>query len=213
MFKRSAVLLLVLSALLSTAGPATADPGVYAGAQRYASAMWLYETSRTAGVLYVVDAVNDVSPHAGASSVAYIGKIPCTIERSRYFTIIFCAGAVEAIELDPLAFQMDPLLRNAELTVRQDRFNQRVTWVGQRTLPDTGQGAWVSDYFIAAGAGVGRWAPASATLFGAKHKARGSEGFLVMGADAYVFPSLETPSVRRTPQSDGSLLYEVSLSR
>lgn len=190
--RRATVTALVVL-LLAPASPAAQAAGGFAGAGRYAEAMWLVLGKKT-GTFYVADvfqgayAYGDSFHGAGGDpqSMAFVAKGKCKVRKRS----VACWASGPARPVGPDEFRMDPLLGSARLTLQMGKHLQRVTWTGQGNAPQPEAGWWGSplDYSVA-WAGTYRDAAVKGTLFGDRLTARQSKkkasfGYLAQGAAA-----------------------------
>ncbi len=203
-------LVLALAFLLSSLSSpgAGAQPGAAAGFAQEAFATWMVKTTPTGGVAYFVDVQRSSPTPDGITTLAFIGKMHCVVQRSRNFVVTMCSGAAKGVPLDLDDFQLDPLLSSGAVEVKHKGSTHQVTWTGQGALPEIGQGAVVGEGGAGAGAGMGRSAVASGKVFGNKvgGRSRDDWAFMTQESYAYVFTGA---NLSRTTLADGRVRFDL----
>lgn len=179
-----------LALLLSPGGAAAAgvaervDPGAGAAVYQMAQADWLDLKAKT---FYFAMGIRSVEAPSGVSTLGFVGRGKCEVTRTRRFTMVSCFGRGYGGDVGLDGFQMDPALASAHLEITTQGFDHVVDWTGE-DAPMSGAQAAGGGVGADASAGIARFAPADARLFGKKLRGTGRNGFglLVEGAAAYV---------------------------
>ena len=196
--------------LLAAAMPASADPmpGAGAGAYQLADAAWIVPEDKRSGTFYFAMAMRFApTVPAGLETFAVVGKGRCFSSGGRHggFTICTASGRGEAI--DPMDFEMDPLLESARMTIESRGFTHEVEWTGRGDLPQAGGGVQGGGSGVSAGVDIGRAARATGKVFGVKMGPRldafsylmqGAIGGVWFNAAGYTFHDDGRVTLRRT---------------
>ena len=171
----------------ATAGTVAGQaPGAGAAVYQMAEADWLDLKTRT---FYFAMGVRGADAPSGVANHVYVGRGDCEVHRTEDFTVISCSGRGFGGDAGVDGFQMDPALTSAHLELSAKGYDHVVDWTGEDIPTSGAQAAGGGGVGADASAGVARWAPAEATLFGKKLRGGGDFGFsvLVEMAGAYAF--------------------------
>lgn len=114
--RRLAVLVSLVSLLIAGAPAASSAPGVFAGGEQFADAIWIgYGDDPD---FYFGFGFRYVDPTAGVVTIGGIGKGSCEKDRGRNYTVLICSASGRAKEIPFEDFDMDPALASARLDVK-----------------------------------------------------------------------------------------------
>lgn len=162
--RKSAIALL---ALLVVPLHAQAEPEVYAGSQFNATAVWTVRHGHRA-ITYVVFAGRQIDNDGGDLTYAAIARKACRLEGRN----TSCPTKAIVRAIDQQAFEIDPLLSEVRLTVRQGKYVQTITWRGIGDYRPgyrytyAGPPYWVTPIWAGAIVSNSRSAAAKGRLFG-----------------------------------------------
>ena len=179
--------------LFVAAMPAGADPmpGAGAGAFQLADAAWIVPEDKQHGTFYFAMAMRFLpSAPNGMETIGVVGKGRCFSTGNRHHGMTVCSATGRGQQIDPMDFELDPLLRSARLTLEARGFTHVIDWTGQGDAPQAGAGASGGSTGVSAGVDLARWARASGEVFGLELSPRQDVfSFLVQGvmADAWLY--------------------------
>ena len=179
---------LALLALLFAAPvmPATAAPGVGAGASQFGFIDWV-DMNGSKGTLVGVAADRFVDPDSGVLvTVAGVFRGNCEKTVSGDWTMISCSGRGMAKQIPHEDFTVDPALASANVKLSVKGETHTATWTGRGPAPYTVAGAGTDGEFLDAGAGMARDCKGSGRVYGKKRVTNSwiDWAFLEQGAGA-----------------------------
>lgn len=149
--------------------PATAAPGVGAGASQFGFIDWI-DMNGSEGTMVGVAADRFVDPDSGVLvTVAGVFRGSCEKSVSGGWTIISCSGQGMAKQIPHEDFAVDPTLASANVKLRLKGETHTATWTGRGSAPYTVAGAGTNGEFLVAGAGMARDCKGIGRVYGKKH--------------------------------------------
>ncbi|HEU4480914.1 MAG TPA: hypothetical protein VFS18_03435, partial [Actinomycetota bacterium] len=141
------------------------------------------------------------------ASFGVAGRGPCHIQKARGGSFMFCMGMGRVKEIPFEDFEVDPLLAEADLRMKQGRHVQRVHWAGSSSTPSFGGNIDGGDA-VSVQYGFDRSARPSGSLFGRK-VAPGRNAFGYLTAGGFAFVGAEERSIEFLP--GGRVRFEVKI--
>lgn len=163
--KRLMVVLVVLVVATGAMPAATARPEAFVSVEQIAEADWIVMDGRDHASLFFALGIRSVT-RRGLRTVGVIGRGDCSVERSRYFTMITCQGSGRGRPLEMDEFTFDPALRSAAMTVKRRGGKDKIRWRGVGRAPWTSGQVMSGGGLVGAAAAMSRAARTTATLYG-----------------------------------------------